>query len=133
MKLGAKVPDAALFRAEFDLALFNDGEDNVGDMCETDALRRCPFAGSNAVDGAMMADFGRVCDGGTCEGKDRANGLARLGEPFNCEGSISKGCSKDHYLRSKSFPIAKICRRKSQLWKELLGSWSINNDVNRKP
>lgn len=80
MKLGAKVPDAALFRPELDLSRFAVAGDNEGDTCETDELRRCPLVDSNPFVGVIMADFGRVCEGAG-EGDDRANGLARFGEP----------------------------------------------------
>lgn len=39
------------------------------------------MAGSNPLDGVIMADFGRVCDGAG-EGEERPNRLARFGEPL---------------------------------------------------
>lgn len=84
MKLGAKVPDEALFRPEFDRSLVAEVEDRAGESCETDELRRCPRADSKPFVGVMIADFGRVvCDCGAGEGEERPNGLARLGELFN--------------------------------------------------
>lgn len=81
MKLGANVPDGALFRPELDRCRFAFAGDSGDDNCETDELRRCPLIGSNPFEDVMMADLGRVCDGAG-EGEPRANGFARLGEPF---------------------------------------------------
>lgn len=83
MKLGAKVPDEALFRPEFDRSRVAEVEDRAGESCETDELRRCPLADSNPFDGVIMADFGLVCDCGAGDGEERPNGLARFGELFN--------------------------------------------------
>jgi hypothetical protein len=40
MKLGAKVPEEALFRPEFDRSRFAFAGDNEEDICETEELRR---------------------------------------------------------------------------------------------
>lgn len=90
MKLGAKVPEDTLLR-EFDLSRAPDAVDNVGDNCETEEFRKCPLPASRPLEGLMIADFGRVCEGGAGEGEDLANGFARFGELFNWEGSISQG------------------------------------------
>lgn len=81
MKLGAKVPEEARFRPELDRSRFAFVGVSGDDSCETDELRRCPLVGSNPFDDVIMADLGRVCD---CpgDGEPRANGFARLGEPF---------------------------------------------------
>ena len=84
IKLGAKVPDEVLSFAELDLSRLPRPGDRVGDVCETDALRKCPLADSNPPDDVMMADWGRVGFGWVAgEGEDRAKGLARLGVPFS--------------------------------------------------
>lgn len=83
MKLGANVPEAALFLAEFDRSrVAVTGERLVGTW-ETEALRRCPLGESNPLDGVRTADFGRACGWGADDGEDRPNGLARWGEFFS--------------------------------------------------
>lgn len=83
MKLGAKVPDEALLRAELDRSRVVEAGDRAGDNWETEELRRCPLADSNPFEGVMIADLGLCCVCGAGDGEDRPNGLALLGELFS--------------------------------------------------
>ena len=91
MKSGANVPDAASPLSEFALCRLTFPATGAGDDGDIDdKLRKCPLASTNFPD-VTIADFGRgvfPCVPGDEDGDERPNGLARLGEPFNWEGSI---------------------------------------------
>ena len=106
MKSGAKVPDATSFLIEPDLWRFVVRTTNEDGDCEIE-FRNWPRASSNFWDDVTTADLGRtvlVCGlgDGVGDGDARLNGLARFGEPFNCDGSISSLSTMGHHSMRRS-------------------------------
>lgn len=92
MNPGANVPELALFRAEFDRSRVADNPNVLDESWETDEFRKWPFIWLGSPVAPTIDDLGRavfVGDSGEGETELRPKGLARLGEPFNWEGSIA--------------------------------------------
>lgn len=94
------MPVPALFRAELALSLGPGGANVFEGSCEAEEFREWPLNCSNSRDEATIVDLGLIGfgDSGDGETECRPNGLARLGEPFNCEGSIAVLVSMGHHL-----------------------------------